>query len=191
MGRKSIFFGIVIKQTGQNSGKPSSGKLYAQKGMAHRTSTGMFYGLDPVNPAPGTAQSFLDIRKEVQATAERVKTGDLSDIDRILAEQLHLMHAATAHYANRNSQAKNLTARESSLKGMIQCSRATRQIAVAIANIKNPKRFTVIEKQQNVMVNQSEAPGPQQLGESTNAPMDTRSQGKAAAADTAAATVEA
>ena len=179
----------MSKQTEQNSEKPSSGQLYTQQGTAHRYSTGLFYGLNPLKPSEDLYQSFVDIRREIAATTERIKAGDLSDVDRILAEQLHLMHAATAHYATKNAQVQTTEAVELSLKGLIQCSRATRQIAVAIANIKNPKRFTVIEKQQNVMVNNAEAPGPNQLGESTNAPMDTGSQGTAAPVDTAAETL--
>lgn len=183
MGRKLIFFRDVSKQTGQNSEKPASNRgRNSIKGAVHIGVTAGFYGADK-------GESLLSVGGEIHQATERIKAGDLSDVERILTEQLYLMHAATAVNANWHNQAKILPARDASLKAMIQCSRATRQIAVAIANIKNPKRFTVIEKQQNVMVNRAETPGPDQLGESTNAPMDTGSHGTTAPVDTAAETL--
>ena len=152
--------------------KPLSKALEASfmfKGIGHAGEVSRLYDLSG-------SEAALQVFDEITEVTERIKAGDLSDVERILAEQLCLMHAATQHSMSWYSRTEMIPQRKLALQAVTQTSRATRQIAVAISNMKNPKRFTVIEKQQNVMVNGSDVPGSKQLGESTNAPMDTGSQ---------------
>ena len=189
-----FLFGIMSKRTKQNSEsdsktpkqpksdrkghsesdseKPSRKALEASvmfKGIGHAGEVSRLYGLSG-------GETTLQMFDEIKEVTERIKSGDLSDVERILTEQLCLMHAATHHSMSWYSSTKMMPHRKLALQAVTQTSRATRQIAVAISNIKNPRRFTVIEKQQNVMVNGADAQGSKQLGESTNAPMDTGSQ---------------
>ena len=138
----------------------------------------------------GKQNDRTDVAKEIRAATQRIKTGDLSDVERILTEQLYTLHAATSHYANIINTTQDPAAENIGLRGLTQCSRATRQIASAIAHMKQPKRFTIIEKQQNLMVNGAAPPNPKELGEATNAQVDTSSQRTPATVNTAAATLE-
>lgn len=178
------------KRTKQKSKKESS-KGHSRPAMEASV---MFMGygiagevsrLNGVDDGAATLQVFNDIS---EATA-RIKGGDLSDVERVLTEQLFLMHSLTRQSSAWYQRASLMPHKKLALQAVSQSSRATRQIASAIATIKRPKRFTVIEKQQNVMVNGADAQSQNQLGESQDAPMDTGSQGAPAPIDAEAKAV--
>ena len=137
-------------------------------------------------------EDVFAISEQIRDAQARIQKGDLKDIERVLTQQMFLMNSVTTLNAAWFNQAQLTPHKELALKSLVKTSNATRQLALAIATIKNPKRFTVIEKQQNVMVNKTDTPAaPNQLGESTNAKVDTGSQGTPEAVTVGAETVAA
>ena len=118
-------------------------------------------------------ESFQDIFNHCSEMSARFKKGDLSDLDEVLSAQLVMMHAMTMFYGNAAQNARMTKTVEISTDTMLRCSRATRQLAVAIAQIHKPKpAHTFVKNQQNNL----------NVGDPTNAPMDTSSKGGSTAA---------
>ncbi|MEM9152416.1 MAG: hypothetical protein AAGB19_18435 [Cyanobacteria bacterium P01_F01_bin.3] len=175
---------MTVKRTKQKQSKPQKQQLTSEAAEA----LFMFRGHGAAGEVaalntPGSGGAVLQTFSEISEAVERVKSGDLSDVERVLTEQLFMMHALTRHSLEWYRATEMMPHRQLALKAVNQSSNGTRQIASALATMKRPKKVVFVDKQQNVMVNGSPQ---QQLGESTNAPMDQRSQ-KTAAPETAGA----
>ena len=122
-------------------------------------------------------------RAKVWATAKKVQDGDLSDIERMLVEQFCLLNSMTTHYglAAANLSGGNNTAKLAPqiVDMATKCSRASRQLATAIADLKTPKKTTFIknqniETQQNMLVAEVEHLKQRLEASEYGQPVDTR-----------------
>ncbi|MBD2111720.1 MULTISPECIES: hypothetical protein [Cyanophyceae] len=108
----------------------------------------------------GLEQRGSDVlRAKVWETAKKVKEGDLSDIERALVEQFYMLNSMAVHYglAAGNLSGNNAKLSPQIVDMAVKCSRASRQLATAIADLKAPRKTTFIknqsiENQQNNML---------------------------------------
>lgn len=118
------------------------------------------------------SEAVPELAKEIRATSKRVKDGDLSDVERILSEQLVINHSMFLKASSVAAKTPSISHAIPAADAAIKFSRQTRQIAAAIADLKAPKRkqFTVIKNQNNLIAAVEELKA--QLEESTDAALD-------------------
>ncbi|MGP1387366.1 MAG: hypothetical protein ACTS2F_27650 [Thainema sp.] len=164
------------------------------KAMAHTQQGGIAAAISAGLLGLGSAGQH-HLQESVVRAADRVKSGDMSDIEQVLAEQFLLFNALTLRYADiaSTSHAESQVRGPQALDMALKCSRATRQIGAAIAGIKKPKKTTFVKNQvQNILVAKLDALEEKlnRLEVATNAKMDVGSAGSTAPADLEAAAVE-
>jgi hypothetical protein len=125
------------------------------------------------------------LQAKVHKTAQAVKDGDLSAIEQALVEQFFMLHTMATGYsaaAGKVNPSSRLTS--PLVDAAVKCSRASRQLAGAIADMKQPRKTTFIktqniEAQQNNLFAEVEAIK-HQLEQSHAPKMDTRATPEAA-----------
>ncbi len=132
------------------------------------------------------AQKYL--QEQIFHAAERVRKGDLSDIEAALTRQFFMLDAMATHYGKAagtcHDDSKVMAPQLVDMS--IRCSKASRQIASAIANIKQPKKTTFIKHQtQNILVAKLDALEEKlnRLEAASNAQVGFGSKGSPAATD--------
>ena len=122
-----------------------------EQGAGAGVAAAAHYGLEEQGTKIGRAYA--------RKMAKQVEAGDLSGIERALAEQFFMFNAMATHYGMASGNVKGHTAKLSpQLVDMaVKCSRASRQLADSIADLKNPRSTTFIknqniESQQNLLV---------------------------------------
>lgn len=127
-------------------------------------------------------KGYEAVQASVCSAVDRVKAGDLSDIEAALTEQFFLFHSMAVHYAdsaaNCHPDSKKLA--PAVIDMAVKCSKTSKQIATAIASIKHPKQVTFIKNQQNNLYARLEEIE-RRLGAATDAELDTRSERSPAA----------
>ena len=125
-------------------------------------------------------------RAKAHQLAKQVEDGDLSGIERALAEQFFAFHAMSLHYAMASGNGKGNTPKLAPqiVDMAVKCSRASRQLATAIADLKAPKKTTFIknqniETQQNMLVAEVEHIKQRLEASEYGPPMDARTEGSA------------
>lgn len=133
-------------------------------------------------------QGTLVARAKARQLAKQVEDGDLSGIERALAEQFFMFNAMAQHYGMASGNVKGHTAKLSPaiVDMACKCSRASRQLADAIADLKTPRKTTFIknqniETQQNMLVAEVEHLKQRLEASEYGQPVDTRTEGAATA----------
>ncbi|MBW4486024.1 MAG: hypothetical protein KME14_26165 [Tildeniella torsiva UHER 1998/13D] len=127
-------------------------------------------------------------RAKARQLAKEVEAGDLSGIERALAEQFFMFNAMATHYgmASGNLSGNNAKLSPQIVDMAVKCSKASRQLATAIADLKAPKKTTFIktqniESQQNMLVAEVEHLKQRLEASEYGQPVDARATGIATA----------
>jgi hypothetical protein len=132
-------------------------------------------------------EGYKVFQAKVHKAAQQVKDGDLSSIEQALVEQFYMLHSMAAHYG---VAAAGLTGSRAKLAPAIvdmtvKCSKASRQLAQTIADLKSPRKTQFIK--QNIEAQQNNLYA---LEQSNAQEMDPRATAGPARSDQELAAVE-
>ena len=133
------------------------------------------------------AETYRDLKSEIK----KVEQGDLSGLEELLVTQTHVLNSLSMQLLIKGSRIIDnpsvLQAMpnypEKLLKLALKAQSQSRQTVETLAELKNPKKpaqfiKSYVNQQLNQLKLETEAEGQelQQIGESTNAPLDIRSE---------------
>lgn len=145
--------------------------------------------------APGISQDAL--HSELPAFLKRFKTGDIEPIEEMLAAQAITLQVLSSQLIGQAVSITDINHKEAHLHLALKASNQLRQVLVALADIKQPRRATFIKQQLNQLnldsknSKKSEKRSNELLSEASNgAPVDFAGEAAASTIDQNLETVE-